>query len=161
MVFGIFVVYLFIAEVITLHGTVTSVSDLQKVYGKGGRVVAATFTNSLIQKFPFDGPIDWKLIQFKEPIVFLTGRVDTNALRQFISDHATTRFLWSGAGNELEEGWPNAGVWPATTWTNIYFDSAWLVEGGYEADIQGQIDFQKRMVTIRSSGSDGPVTYMK
>jgi len=53
---------------------------LQKVYGKVGGPIASTFTNSLIQQFPFDGPIDWKIIFFKEPMVFLNGRVDTNAL---------------------------------------------------------------------------------
>jgi hypothetical protein len=158
--FGIFVVYSVISVFIPRHGTVTNISDLQKVYSKGGSQVAATFTNSLIQKFPFDGVIDWKLILFKEPMMFLTGRVDTNALHQFISDHSTTKFLWSGSGGEVEEGWPSVKDYPTTTWTNIFFDAPWVVEG-YEADIHGTIDFQSRTVTIRSSGSDEPVNSNK
>lgn len=155
--FGIIVLYSVMSVFIPRKGTVTRVSDLEKVYSKAGPQVAATFTNSLIQKIPFDGPIDWKLILFKEPMMFLAGRVDTNALHQFIGDHASTRFLWSGAGNEIEEGWPSAKDYPTTTWTNISFDAAWVVEG-YEADIQGTINFRTRMVTIRSSGSDEPVS---
>jgi hypothetical protein len=159
--FGIFVFYSVGSLFIPRHGRVANVSDLRKVYGKGGRVVAATFTNSLIQSFPFDGPVEWRLILFKEPMVFLSGKVDTNVLPRFIRDHAPARFIWSGAHNEIEEGWPDASAWPRTTWTNVYFDSNWLVEGGYAAGIQGWIDVQKSMVTIRSSGSDGPVTNPK
>jgi hypothetical protein len=158
--FGIFILYSVVSVFIPRHGTVASVSDLEKVYSKAGPQVTATFTNSLIQKFPFDGPIDWKLIRFKEPMVFLTGRVDTNALRQFIGDHATTKFLWSGANNENEEGWPSSKDYPTTTWTNIWFDAVWIV-GGYEADIKGTIDFRTRMATIQSSGSDEPVNSNK
>ncbi len=155
--FGIFVLYSSVLVFIPRHGTVANVSDLQKVYSKAGPQVAATFTNTLIQKFPFDGLIDWRLISFKEPMVFLTGRVDTNALHQFISNQAATRFMWSGTSHEVTEGWPNARDYATTTWTNIFFDAAWVVEG-YEADIQGSIDFRMRMVTIRSSGSDEPVS---
>jgi len=155
--FGIFVIYFVVSVFIPRHGAVINISDLQKVYNKAGPQVAATFTNSLIQKFPFDGPIDWKLILFKEPMVFLSGRVDTNALHQFISDHPTTRFLWSGAGSKIEEGWPSDKDYPTTTWTNIFFDASWAVEG-YKADIQGTIDVRSRMVMIRSSGSDEPVS---
>jgi hypothetical protein len=159
--FGLFVVYSVVSVFIPRHGTAASVSDLQKFYSKAGSEVAATFTNSLIQKFPFDGPVDWKLILFKEPVMFLTGRVDTNALHQFISDHATTTFLWKGAGNEAERGWPNAEDYPTTIWTNIWVNATWIIEGGYEVAIRGNINLQTRMATISSSGSDGPVRSQK
>ena len=156
MAFGIFVVYSIVSAVMTRQGTMANVSELQKVYSQAGPLVAATFTNSLIQKFPFDGPIGWKLIKFPDPMVFLTGRVDTNGLRQFISDHATTRFWWVGAGNETEEGWPSNKDYATTTWTNIWFEAMWVV-GGYDANIRGNIDFRTRMVTIESTSSDEPV----
>ena len=158
--FGVFVVYSVASVFIDRHGTVASVSDLQKVYGKAGPQIAATFTNSLIQHFPFDGPIDWKLILFKDPMVFLYGKVDTNALHQFISSHPDTRFLWSGAGNELEEGWPSGKEYATTTWTNIDFRSDEVVDG-YGASIQGTIDFRSRTVRILSLGSDEPVSSNK
>jgi hypothetical protein len=81
---------------------VASVSDLQKVYSKAGQQIAATFTNSLIQKFPFDGPIEWKLIFFKDPMVFLYGKVATNALHSFIISHPGTRFLWVAQAMKLK-----------------------------------------------------------
>jgi hypothetical protein len=157
---GIFVLYSVLSIFIDRHGTAARVSDLQKVYSKAGPQIAATFTNSLIQQFPFDGPIDWTLIFFKDPMVFLYGKVDTNALHKFISSHPDTRFLWSGAGNEIEEGWPSGKDYPTTTWTNIIFQTEWVVDG-YEASIQGTVDFRSRIVTIRSSGSDEPVSTTK
>ena len=80
VVIGTGVLYCIWMVFIPHRGTVNSVPMLQKVYGKVGGPIASTFTNSLIQQFPFDGPIDWKIIFFKEPMVFLNGRVDSNAL---------------------------------------------------------------------------------
>ena len=158
--FGIFVVYSVVSVFIPRHGTVASVSDLQKVYNEAGTQIAATFTNSLVQRFPFDGPVDWKFIRFKEPWVILTGRVDTNALHQFISSHPDTRFIWSGAGSELEEGWPSAKDYPTATWTNIWFRRDGVVEG-YESTIEGKIDLRSCIVTVQSYGSDQPVSANK
>jgi hypothetical protein len=151
-----FVVSLFIPR----HGTARSISDLQKVYSKGGPQIAATFTNSLIQKFPFDGPIDWRLIFVKEPELFLTGKVDTNALHQFINDHTNITFLWAAAGNEFEEGWPDSREYPTTTWTNLYFKGDWTVEG-FNAQIRGNVDLRSRVVMLRCSGGDEPVSINK
>jgi hypothetical protein len=157
--FGIFVVYSVVSVFIPRHGTVASVSDLKKVYDKVGGPIATAATNSLIQQFPFDGPIGWKIIFFKDTMVFLNGKVDTNRLHQFISSHPDTRFLWSGAGNESEEGWPSGKDYPTTTWTNIWFRSDWVVEG-YEAMTEGRVDLRSCIVTFRSSGGE-PVSATK
>ena len=160
LAFGIFVVYSVLSVFIPRHGTVVSVSDLQKVYNKAGPQIAATFTNSLIQTFPFDGPIDWKLIFFKEPWVILTGKVDTNLLYQLISSHPDARFLWSGAGNEIEEGWPSGKEYAATAWTNIWFKTHKVVEG-YDSVIEGKIDLRSCIGSVQSYGSDEPVSTNK
>jgi hypothetical protein len=130
---------------------------LQEVYQKGGAQVASTFTNSLIQKFPFEGPIDWRLQYWKAQCIILTGKVDTNALRQFISDHPTTEFLWSGTnatgGNNVEEGWPDAKDYPTTSWEDMLFKTQ-ITVGGYSAVIEGWVDFPACTVTIQCWGSD-------
>jgi hypothetical protein len=151
--FGVFVVYSVASLFIPRYGTVASVSDLQKVYNKVRGPIATASTNSLIQHFPFDGPIGWKIIFFKDPMVFLSGRVATNRLHQFISSHPDTRFLWSGAGNESEEGWPSSKDYPSTTWTNIWFKTDWVVEG-YSAVIEGKIDLQSCVGTVQSWGGE-------
>jgi hypothetical protein len=157
--FGIFIVYSVVSLFIPRYGTVASASDLKRVYAKVGGPIAASCTNSLIQQFPFDGPISWKIIFFKEPIVFLNGKTDTNRLHQFISSHPDTRFIWSGAGNEGEEGWPNGKDYPSTTWTNLWFKTVLVIEG-YDAVIEGQIDLQSCLGTIRSWGGE-PVSASK
>jgi hypothetical protein len=157
--FGIFVVYSAVSLFIPRYGTVASASDLKRVYAKVGGPIAASCTNSLIQQFPFDGPISWKIIFLKEPIVFLNGKADTNQLHQFISNHPDTRFLWSGVGNESEEGWPDGKAYPTTTWTNIWFKTVLIIDG-YDAVIEGQIDLQSRHGTIRSWGGE-PVSATK
>jgi hypothetical protein len=151
--FGVFIVYSVASAFIPRHGSVASASDLRKVYDKVGGSIAATSTNSLIQQFPFDGPIGWRIIFFKDPMVFLNGKVDTNGLRKFISGHPDTTFIWTGAGSELEEGWPSDNVcWPTTTeWTNIWFTTE-LVVDGYGACIEGNVDCRSRIVTFRSAG---------
>ncbi len=157
--FGVFVIYSVSSLFIPRYGTVASVSGLRKVYDKVGGPIATASTNSLIQQFPFDGPIGWKIIFFKDTMVFLNGKVDTNRLHQFISSHSDTRFLWSGAGNESEEGWPSGKDYPTTTWTNIWFRSDWVVEG-YEAMTEGRVDLRSCIVTFRSSGGE-PVSATK
>jgi hypothetical protein len=147
--FGIFVVYSVVSVFIPRHGTVAHVSDLQAVYAKAGPSIGSTFTNSLLQKFPFEGPIDWKLIFFKDTALFLSGRVDTNGLHQFISSHPDTRFIWTGADSEVEEGWPSDKVWPTTTeWTNIWFKSEWTVEG-YPTSIEGSVDLRSDLASFQ------------
>ena len=146
--FGIFGVYSVLSLFIDRHGTAGSVSDLQKVYNKAGSRIAATFTNSLIQKFPFDGPIDWKLIFFKDPMVFLYAKVDTNSLHQFISSHPDTRFLWSSVSGEVEEGWPSSKDYPGVKWTNIMFQTGH--DSLYGAAIDGTIELLSRDVVITS-----------
>ena len=146
---GIFVVYPIVSLFIPRHGTVARVLDLQKVYNKAGPRIAATFTNSLIQKFPFNGPIDWKLILFKDSIVYLNGKVDTNALHQFITSNPGTKFMWTGADNEFETGWPNSKDYATTTWTNIIFKTE-VVAGPYGTCIQGNLDLCSGLVTLQT-----------
>jgi hypothetical protein len=94
--FGIFCVYSVASLFIPRHGEAARVSDLQRAFSKAGPEIAAVFTNSLIQKFPFDGVIEWRLILFKDPMLSLDGQVDTNALPEFISANPGTEFLDSG-----------------------------------------------------------------
>ena len=157
--FGVFIVYSTASLFIPRYGTVGGVSELPKVYGKVGWPIATASTNSLIQQFPFDGPIGWRIIFFKEPMVFLSGRVATNRLHQFITSHPDTRFLWSGAGNEGEEGWPSSREYPSTRWTNIWFKTDWVVDG-YGGAIEGNIDLQSCTGTIQTFGGD-PVSSHK
>jgi hypothetical protein len=131
------------------HGTAASVADLKSVYHKAGPRIAATFTNSLIQKLPFAGPIDWRLMLFKDSMVFLSGKLDTNALHQFISSNPGTKFMWSGADNELEDGWPSGQEYITTTWTNICFKTE-LIAGPYGTCVQGALDLRSGMMTIQS-----------
>ncbi len=148
-VFAGFIAYSVASAFIPRHGTAAHVSDLRPVYAKAGTRIAFTFTNSLIQRFPFDGPIDWKLMFFKDTALFLSGRVDTNGLHQFIVSHPATRFIWTGAGSEIEEGWPSDKVWPrTTTWTNVWFKTEWNVEG-YPTSIEGRVDTRSRLFTFQ------------
>jgi hypothetical protein len=144
---------LFVGE----HGTVSSVSVLQKVYNKAGPEIAATFTNSLIQKFTFSGQVDWKLVFFKDPAVVLLGRVNTNALRQFISDNPSTQFIWDGIDkngeNCGEEGWPDAKEYSTTTWKGMFFRSPNIGAadvGKYSGFIDGTVEFPSCKVVIIS-----------
>jgi hypothetical protein len=150
VMFGAFVVYS-VVSVLPRHGTAACVSDLQQaVYAQAGPRIGSTFTNSLVQKFPFDGPVDWKLIFFKDTALFLSGRVDTNGLHQFISSHPDTKFIWSGSRNEGEEGWPSDNkCWPATTtWTNVWFRNEWNFEG-YPTSIEGRVDLRSGSATFQ------------
>jgi hypothetical protein len=146
--FGIFVLCGVVSIFIPRHGTAAHVSDLQTVCAKAGPGFTSTFTNSFVQKFPFDGPIDWKLIFFKDTALFLSGRVDTNKLEQFIISQPDTKFDWSGVDNAFEEGWPSAKDYPTTTWTNIWFRKEWKFEG-YPMSIEGTVDIQSDSVTFR------------
>ena len=148
--FGVFIAYSVVSVFIPRQGTAARISDLQAVYAKAGPRIASTFTNSLIQKFPFDGPINWKLIFFKDTAVFLYGKVETNGLHQFISSHPDTRFLWMGDSNECEEGWPRTNkCWPATTiWTNVWFNTGWDVPGS-PTSIDGRVDLRSGTVAFR------------
>jgi hypothetical protein len=138
------------------HGSAGDVAALEKVYRKAGPLIATTFTNSLIQKFPFDGPVNWKLIFFKDTHVILLGKVDTNRLHQFISDNPSTQFVWDGIDtngeNYGEVGWPEAKIFPTTTWTNLFFRSPNFGEpaGKYSPILEGQVAFPSREVIIQS-----------
>jgi hypothetical protein len=155
--FGIYILYSQVMLFIPRRGTADSVSALKTVYNKAGAQIGATFTNSHIQSFPFDGRIDWTLMFFKDTVVVLVGKVDTNALRQFIASHPDTRFIWSGANHEIEEGWPSGREHPTATWTNIWFRTDGVVEG-FESIIEGQIAFPSCIGTVRSFGSDQPIS---
>jgi hypothetical protein len=139
------------------HGTVAKVADLRKVFDQSGPVVATALTNSLIRDFPFDGPVEWRLILFKEPMVFLNGRVNTNALRRFVADQEEGVFPWSGSRDDQQDGGRDAESWAEAIRTRMVFQSAWIVEGGYEASIHGEIDVRDWTVKFHCGGSDGPV----
>ena len=142
------------------HGTTNNIFALQKIYKKAGSGISTTFTNSLIQKFPFDGPTDWRLIFFKDPRVILIGKVNTNSLHQFINDNPTTQFVWDGIGtngeNYGEEGWPDAKIYSTTTWTNLFFRSPNVNDvqqssnGQFLPVIEGRIEFPSCKVVIMS-----------
>jgi len=156
--FGIFVVYSVLSVFIPRHGTVASVSDLQRVFNKAGPEIAVTFTNSLVQKFPFEGKVKWELGFFKMPYVTMSGKVDTNALRQFVSDHPSTLFAWSGVDKNGQnwgsgENWPSAEENATITWHSVSFkvDPA---GGGYAAVIQGEVEFPSCMGTVMSWSPD-------
>lgn len=161
LAFCVFVIYPVVSLFIPRQGTVNSVSDLQKIYRKADRITEASFTNAIVQKLPFDGPIHYRLILFKEPLLILKGTVNTNLLHAFISANTNTVFLWSGADNELETGWPD---YPAI-WTNIVFNSEIPVDivgvGTYIAGVRGEIDLLSGSIKISSGSSDGPVSPRK
>jgi hypothetical protein len=146
--FGIFVVYPVVSLFIPRHGEAARVSDLQKVFRKVGPEFEATFTNSLIQKFPFDGAIAWRLILFKEPFLSLSGRVDTNALRAFVSANSSTQFYWSGtnaAGQDcFADEWPTKEEHPSVNWTRMRFGTPHTNQFGPVID--GTFDFVSNRV---------------
>ena len=153
IIYSLFIVKMLVGE----HGTVNSVSVLQKVYNKAGPAIAATFTNSVIQKFPFDGPIDWRLQFLKDPMVILMGKVDTNALRQFIKDNPSTQFGWSGIDKNGQnwgaEGWPDAKEYPTVTWESMSFRAPDLGTSNapeYSAVIDCTVQFSSNSVLILS-----------
>lgn len=156
ILFAMFVavfVYFIVSMFIPRSGVVASTSDLKKVFNKVGGSIACISTNSLIQEFPFDGPIAWKIFFFKEPVIFVTGKIETNGLHQFIRARTDTTFIWTGSSNELEGGWPSDNpCWPATVvWTNMSFKKN-LVIDGYEASVEGNVDYRLHIVTLRSAG---------
>jgi hypothetical protein len=136
-----FVIYDLASYFIPRKGKVPHVSELQIVCSKAGPGFFSAFTNSFVQTFPFDGPIEWKLILFKDTALFLSGRVDTNRLEQFIVSHPDTAFLWQGSTGEVEGEWPFSNDWPTTTWTNVWFRKQWYFEG-YPMSIYGTLDFR-------------------
>ena len=136
------------------HGTATSVSALQNVYQRAGPEIAATFTNSLIQRFPFEGKMDWRLAFIKAPQVWLSGRVDTNAFRQFVNSHPSTRFVWSGVDKNgqnwfASEDWPSAEENARIIWDRVSFKVE--PDGGpWAAFIEGEVVFPSCVGTVRS-----------
>jgi hypothetical protein len=149
--FGIFVVYSVVSLFIPRYGTVASVSDLQKAYNKVGGPIAATFTNSIIQQFPFDGPIGWKVIFFKDPMVFLNGKVNTDALHKFVSDNPAAQIFWSGVdanGRDWSaDSWPSTSEYPTVTWKTMTFGTP---HDGRPSVIDGTVDLPSCKVLIIS-----------
>lgn len=145
---GIFVVYPVVSLFIPRHGEATRVSDLHRVFRKAGPEFEAAFTNSLIQKFPFDGSIAWRLILFKEPFMSLSGRVNTNALRAFVSGNSSTQFYWSGtnaAGQDcFADEWPTKEENTSVNWTSMRFGTPHTNQFG--AVIDGTVDIVSNRV---------------
>ena len=156
--FGLNVLYCAWIMFVPHRRTVTNVSALQRVYHRAGPQIALTFTNSLIQRFPFEGKVDWELGFFKAPRVVLSGKVDTNALRQFVSDHPSILFAWSGV-DKNGQNWFAAENWPSTEenariiWDSVSFQVD-PVGGGYAAVIQGEVKFPSCMGWVSSWSPD-------
>jgi hypothetical protein len=137
--FAIFVFCTVVSVFIPRHGQATHVSDLKGAFSKAGPWVEATFTNSLIQSFPFDGGIEWRLTLFKDPFLSLNGRVDTNALLKFVRANPDTRFFWSGTGsngqNWSADGWPTKEEYPSVNWTTMSFYTPHTNQFGADIDV--------------------------
>jgi hypothetical protein len=146
--FGIFCVYSVVSLFIPRHGEATHVSDLRSAFSKAGPEIEAVFTNSLIQKFPFDGTIEWRLTLFKEPFLSLDGRVDTNSLRTFVSANSGTQFYWLGAdtnGHDWSaDEWPTKDEYPSVHWKSIMFRTPHTNQFG--AVIDGTFDIVSNRV---------------
>jgi len=146
--FGIFCLYSVVSLFIPRHGEATRVSDLQRAFSKAGPEIEATFTNSLIQKFPFDGAIAWRLILFKEPFLSLSGRVDTNALRTFVRANSGTQFYWSGTDTNGQDWsadeWPTKDEYPSVHWKSMMFGTPHTNQ--FSAVIDGTFDIVSNRV---------------
>jgi hypothetical protein len=140
--FVIFCVCSVVSLFIPRHSEATHVSDLRSAFSKAGPEIEAIFTNSLIQTFPFDGAIEWRLTLFKDPYLNLYGRVDTNALRTFVSAHTNTQFFWYGTDgtnqNWSADEWPTKEEYPSVNWTSMSFGTPHTNQFG--AVIDGTID---------------------
>ena len=139
------------------HGTVSKVGLLKRVFNRAGTQINATFTNSLIQQFPFEGPIAWKLQFIKMQQVILSGKIDTNALRQFARDHSSTNFIWYGVGKN-GQNWEAEEFPTAEEMANLKtFNGAFRVNpvgGGYAAVIEGSFEFPACIGVLRSWSPD-------
>jgi hypothetical protein len=146
--FGIFCLYSVASLFIPRHGEATRVSDLQSAFSKAGPEIEAVFTNSLIQKFPFDGAIEWRLILFKDPFLSLSGRVDTNALRTFVSANSGTQFYWSGTDTNGQDWsadeWPTKNEYPSVYWKSMMFRTPHTNQ--FSAVIDGTFDIVSNRV---------------
>lgn len=146
--FGIFIIYPIVSLFIPRHGEVGHISELQNTFREAGAEIEATFTNSLIQRFPFDGPITWRLTFMKDPFLSLHGRVDTNALRAFVSTNSGTQFFWSGtdtAGHDwAADEWPTKEEYPSVNWTRMGFRTSDTNQ--FTAVIEGTFDMVSRFI---------------
>ncbi len=146
--FLIFVVCPIVSLFIPRYGEATRVSDLQRAFGKAGPEIEATFTNPLIQSFPFEGAIEWRLTFFKDPFLSLDGRADTNALRTFVSANSGTQFYWSGTDTNGQDRsvdeWPTKDDYPSVHWKSIMFGTPHTNQFG--AVIDGTFDIVSNRV---------------
>src|ERR1035437_8663782 len=62
------------------RGVAADVAGLSAVYKTAGHSYAAFYTNSFLQRLPFNQPISWRRSDGR-PSVSLTGRVDVAAFR--------------------------------------------------------------------------------
>jgi hypothetical protein len=130
------------------QGSVSSVPDLQRVFAKAGPQLEATFTNALIQTFPFKGTIEWRLGFIKDPMLSVAGSVDTNALRAFVSANSGTQFFWSGTDangqNWSADEWPAKDEYPSVHWRSIAFGTPHTNE--FSAVIDATLDIVSNRV---------------
>ena len=114
------------------QGRVSSVAALQRPFTKAGSQIAATFTNSLIQTFPFKGEIEWQLGFIKDPMLSVAGDVDTNALHKFVSANSGIQFFWSGTDtnrhNWSADEWPTKDEYPSVNWKTMTFGTPHMNE---------------------------------
>ena len=149
--FGVFWLYSVVSLFIPRHGEASRVSDLQRAFSKAGPEIEATFTNSLIQKFPFAGAIAWRLTFLKDPFLSLDGRVDTNVLRTFVTANSGTQFFWDGtdASNQswFADEWPTKEEYPSVKWMSMSFGTPHTNRFG--AVIDGTFDIVSNRVHFR------------
>jgi hypothetical protein len=130
------------------QGRVSSVAALHRPFTKAGSQIAATFTNSLIQTFPFKGDIEWRLGFIKDPMLSVTGEVDTNALQKFISANSGIQFFWSGtdaSGRDWSaDEWPTKDAYPSVNWKTMTFGTPHT--NGFTAVIDATLDIVSNRV---------------
>lgn len=124
------------------QGRVGSTSGLQRVFAKAGPQIAATFTNALIQTFPFKGDIAWRLGLIKDPMLSVVADADANAIRQFVIANSEAQFFWSGVDTNgrswSTDEWPTKDEYPSVHWRSMTFGTPHTNTG--TAVIDGTLD---------------------
>jgi len=130
------------------QGRVSSVAALHRPFTKAGSQIAATFTNSLIQTFPFKGDIEWRLGFIKDPMLSVAADIDTNALLKFVSANSSVEFFWSGTDasgqNWSADEWPTKDAYPSVSWKTMTFGTPHT--NGFTAVIDATLDIVSNRV---------------
>ena len=136
------------------HGTAKSIPEMAKIYKKAGVLISATYTNSLVQEFPFDGKIDWQLQFIAEPLLILNGNINSNGFHSMILKNQSTRFFWTGIDKDGKEISPDGNFSTEAesrevVWRQMFFKATQKVQG-YEACIEGSVDFASGVAVLKT-----------